>query len=186
MGPFEFLMVLVSIIIGLGVTELLTGVARGIRRRASVRFYWVHLALVLALFIALLQQWWETWGLTDVSEWSFLALLLMIAAPVCLFLMAHLVFPDPMDGADLEQYYYGEMRPIWALGAVAVVASTLFRPLVFGQVLFSASNATSFIGLLGFAALFASKRRSVHAVLVPSLVALLIVDILWWSAVIGV
>ena len=185
MGPFEFLMVLVSIIIGLGVTEVLTGVARAIRRRASVRIYWVHLGLVLALFLALLQQWWETWGLVDVSEWSFLALLLMIAAPVCLFLTAHLVFPESMDGADLEEYYYGEMRPIWLLAGAAVVASTSFRPLVFGQVLFSASNATSFLALVVFAVLFSSRRRRVHGVLIPLLIVMVVVDVLGWSAVIA-
>ena len=185
MGLFEFLMVLVSIIVGLGVAELLTGVARAIRRRTSVEFYWVHLVLVLVLFLSLLQQWWEIWDLRDVSEWSFVALLTMLAAPVCLFLMAHLVFPEPVDGADFEEYYYGEMRPIWGLGLVTVVASTSFRPLVFGNNLFSADNATSLIAILVLFVLLTSTRRSVHSTLVPLLLLSVLVDILVWSRVLG-
>jgi hypothetical protein len=185
MGLFEFLMVLVSIIVGLGLTEILTGVARSIRCRTSVEAYWVHSILVIALFIALLQQWWEIWGLRDTAEWSFLALLIMLAAPVCLFLSAHLVFPEPVEGKVLRDYYYEEMRPIWILGALAVVASTSFRPLIFGDALFSPDNATSFIGLAGFVTLFVSKRRAFHAIFLPVLLILLLADIFFWTPVIA-
>ena len=185
MELFEFLMVLVSIIVGLGLTEILTGVARSIRRRASVEPYWVHTILVVALFIALLQQWWEIWGLRETAEWSFMALLIMLTAPVCLFLTAHLVFPDPVHGKPLRDYYYEEMRPIWLLGALAVVASTSFRPLIFGDALISPDNATSFVGLAGFVTLFVSNRRVFHATLLPILLLLLLADIFFWSPVIG-
>jgi len=39
MSLFEFLMVLVSIIIGLGVAEVLTGIARQFRTRGSTQRY---------------------------------------------------------------------------------------------------------------------------------------------------
>ena len=58
MSLFEFLMVLVSIIIGLGLAEVLTGVARMIRSRGSIATYWVHALGVCMIFAALLQQWW--------------------------------------------------------------------------------------------------------------------------------
>jgi hypothetical protein len=45
MGLFEFLMILLSVIIGLALTELLTGVASLLRVRETVRFYWVHVGL---------------------------------------------------------------------------------------------------------------------------------------------
>jgi hypothetical protein len=75
MSLFEFLMVLVSIIVGLGIAEILTGVARLIRCRESARPYWVHSLLVVSIFFALLQQWWELWELREVPEWTFIALL---------------------------------------------------------------------------------------------------------------
>ena len=52
---FEFLMVLVSIIIGLGMAEILTGTANLIRCRDSIHGYWVHGVIVAAIFFAQLQ-----------------------------------------------------------------------------------------------------------------------------------
>lgn len=185
MALFEFLMVLVSIIIGLGLTEILTGVASSIRCRTTVNFYWVHLVLVLAIFIALLQQWWEIWGLRNASEWSFLALLFMLTAPVCLYLISHLLFPEPVEGADIEIYYYNEMRPIWILGTLAVLISTLFRPIFFSVSLFSLDNATSLVFILGFIVLYSSKHRLVHAIINCVFLILLLIDVFKWTPIIA-
>jgi hypothetical protein len=185
MDLFEFLMVLVSIIVGLGIAEILTGVARLLRARAEVRYYWVHGVLTVVIFVSMLQQWWEIWGLRDTPSWSFLALLQMLVAPICLFLIAHLMLPDQLRGAELEGYYHGPMRPVWVLGIVAICGSTSFRPLVFGVPLFSPDNLTSFFGLLAFGVLLATSKRSVHAVVVPLVLVGLLWDVLTWTAVIG-
>jgi len=185
MSLFEFLMVLVSIIIGLGIAEILTGVARQIRCRGSTRGYWVHSLLVGTIFVALIQQWWEIWGLRGVPEWSFIGLVMMLGGPVGLFLIAHLLFPEPMHGADFRHYYDGEMRPVWWLAAMTVVLATLFRPLVIGADLLSLDNATSLVFLVGFAALAISRRPIIHAILVPSFLLLLLLDIFQWTFVIG-
>jgi hypothetical protein len=56
-------MVLVSIIIGLGIAEILKGIAQLFRHRDSISIFWVHIVLIVFVFTALLQQWWEIWGL---------------------------------------------------------------------------------------------------------------------------
>ncbi len=184
MALFEFLMVLVSIIVGLGIAEVLVGVARLLRARSRVRYYWVHGVLTAFVFVALLQQWWEIWDLRGAPAWSFVGLALMLVGPICLFLIAHLMFPEINSEVDVESYYHGQMRPVWALGALAVVGSTLFRPIVFGDQLFTLDNATSFFGLVVFAALFLSSRRMTHAVIVPLAFLALLYDVLRWSSVI--
>ncbi len=185
MSLFEFLMVLVSIIIGLGLAEILTGVARVIRYRKSVQGYWVHSVLVGVVFIAYLQNWWEIWDLRGAAEWTFIGLVIMLSAPASLFLIAHLLFPEPMGGASLREHYHGVMRPVWWLGALTVVASTAFRPIVFGQNVFSISNATSFVLLLGFITLALSRRPTLHAILVPVFLLLVLLDVVQWNFVIG-
>jgi hypothetical protein len=185
MSLFEFLMVLVSIIIGLGIAEILTGVARQVRCRGSIRVYWVHSVLVGTILVALLQQWWEIWGLRVVPEWSFSGLVMMLCGPVGLFLIAHLLFPEPMYGANLREYYYGAMRPIWWLAALTVALATLFRPLIIGSNLWSLDNATSFVFFFGFIVLALARRSILHAILVPSFLLLLLLDIFQWSFVIG-
>ena len=185
MSLFEFLMVLVSIIIGLGLAELLTGVARQIRYRRTTKGYWVHSALVTVLFLAFLQAWWEIWGLRGVEEWTFLGLLLMLTGPIGFFLLAHLVFPEPVDGVDLREYYHGDAGLVWWLAALTVILATVFRPIVFGQNLFSATNATSFVIVAICVTLGSSQRPALHAILVPSLLLLLLLDVFQWSFSIG-
>jgi hypothetical protein len=182
---FEFLMVLVSIIVGLGLAEILTGVARLLRVRDTLRYYWVHGVLTATIFVALLQQWWETWGLRDVAEWGFAALILMLVAPICLFLISHLLFPEAAQKTDVETYYYGPMRPVWVLGALAIIGSTSLRPIIFGAQFFVLQNATSLLGLVVFAVLLWSSRRIAHAIIVPVMLASLLWDVLRWSPVIG-
>jgi hypothetical protein len=92
MSLFEFLMVLVSIIVGLRIAEVLTGIARLIRCRQSIKGFWIHSVAVAAIFFALLQQWWEIWGVGAASDWTFLALIMMLSGPVGLFLMATCCF----------------------------------------------------------------------------------------------
>jgi len=186
MSLFEFLMVFVSIIIGLGVAEVLTGIAQQIRNRESIQSYWVHSVLVAMVFFALLQQWWEVWGLRFEPEWPFHGLVMMVSGPVGLFLIAHLLYPEPMRGVDIREYYYGVMRPVWWLGVFTVVFSTVFRPLIFGHDLYTLDNASSLLFLVGFIVLAISRRPILHASVVPVFLAVILLDVLQGDPVIGI
>ncbi len=185
MSLFEFLMVLVSIIVGLGVAEILTGVAQQIRHRKTSKPYWLHSCGVTVIFLALLQSWWELWGLRDAEEWVFLGLLLMLLAPSGLYLIAHLIFPTSIEHADFQTYYF-ELRPVWWLAVLVAVSSTLFKPIAFGAELWHLDNVASVVMVVGFVTLASSKRLAVHTVLVPGFLLLVLWDVLWWNATVTV
>jgi hypothetical protein len=178
-------MVLVSIIVGLGIAEILTGIARQIRFRTSSVGYWVHSCAVALISLALLQNWWELWVLRDADEWVFSSLIMMLLTPAGLYLAAHLIFPDPIQSADFKAYYYGAMRPVWWLGVLVAIASTLFKPLAFGLDLIELDNAAFVPMVIGFITLARSKSVVVHSVLVPAFLLLLLWDVLWWNAAIS-
>jgi hypothetical protein len=90
-----------------------------------------------------------------------------------------------MHGANLREYYYGAMRPVWRLAALTVALATLFRPLIIGSNLWSLDNATSFVFFCGFIGLALARRSILHAILVPGFLLLLLLDIFQWSFVIG-
>ena len=185
MGLFEFIMVMLSIIVGLGIAELLTGVASTLQNRHTVKVYWVHTLLTAAIFLALVQQFWEAWGLRHVDEWTFGALLQMLASPICLYLCARLLFPDPIKGGDLEVHYYDTMRPVWILLGIANIVSTTFRTLAFDVPLLVADNLTSLIILIAVAALWITQNRTVHACVVCLALILVIGDIVMWTGAIA-
>lgn len=184
MSLFEFLMVMVSIIIGLGISELLTGVARLIRSRSETRAYWVQLVLVAAVFVVLVQQWWEFWQLRELREWTFAIVLLYLAELVGLYLIAHLLFPERVRGADLREYYYGEMRAVWWIGIVTVLIAMSFWPAAMGHPVFVVDNLSSWVGLVSFIVLAVSKRPLLHMALVPLFFLFAIWDVVEFSFVV--
>ena len=186
MGLFEFLMVLVSVVIGLGLTEILTGGANLLRARESVRFHWIHVLFQFGIFFALLQQWWESWDWVGLEEISFLAVLTLLASPVFLYLIAHLLFPSPVENADLKSYYYRQAPLLWGLVAAGTIVGNLFRPLAWGHPVFDPSNLSGIPTVAICVVLAASRNSRAHSILAPILILLLILDTLLSGSVISV
>ena len=69
MDPFSYLSVLISIVIGLGLSHLLAGAARLVRHRAAVHPYAPVLLLLAMLFLLHVQQWWTVFDLRRVTRW---------------------------------------------------------------------------------------------------------------------
>ncbi len=53
MGAFEYLSVLISIILALGMTRVLAGVGEMLQARSRHRIYWVHVIWIVNLFLYL-------------------------------------------------------------------------------------------------------------------------------------
>jgi hypothetical protein len=157
MNPFEFVMVLVSIIVGLGVAELLVGIARILR--GELKPYWVHAIWVFTLLVMQLQYCWSLFDLEATSEWVFLDLVRLLTPPITLFLASSLLFPSRTERIDLVEYYFAKRKPIFGL---------LFCVMSFYWVLnYSVSllSALQFAGVAMAATLFTTDRRPIHAVL---------------------
>ena len=167
MDLFEFLMILLSIIIGLGLAELLTGTARVLRDGRQAAFSWAHSFAGLTIFTALLQMFWEAWSLRDIEAWTFPAMLMMLAGPVLLFVIAHILFPAGKAHKDFGDYYFSRARLIWSLGAAAVIVAVMFRPLAFDMALLVRDNLSSGPALIGCILLASINNRTFHNVVLP-------------------
>lgn len=177
MDRFSFVMVLLSIIVGLGVAELLTNVARQIRNRARVRPYWLHSVLVALVFIALLQQWWESWQQRGVETWTFPILLLMLGAPIGFYIISHLLYPEEIDDVDLRAFYYESASLTYLIAAGTVVFAALYRPLSFGHPLIDPTNVAAVIIFTMLIILAATGRKIVHHTVVPILFAAVLLNL---------
>lgn len=183
MTRFEFIIVLMSIIVGLGIAELLTNVARQIQDRKNVKHYWLQSGMVAFVFIALLQQWWESWGLQEVEGWSFLTMMLMLAGPIGLFITSHLIFPSEMKNVDLREHYARNSRAIWLVAVFSVISATLFRPISFGHELIHLDNASSVVMLIAFIFLALIRNQRFHEIVFPVVFSALVLDIFVFHAV---
>jgi hypothetical protein len=117
----DYLFVLVSIIIGLGISHVLTGVARAVVHRRRVRLYWVWAVAALLVFLAHVQLWWGTFSVGyDIAHGSFVDFTLFLLSPIALYLSAAVVMPD-FEGdevVDLREYFLENHRAYFALLAL--------------------------------------------------------------------
>lgn len=161
---FEYLMVLTSIIIGLGITNILVGFGEMLRSRASVRESPTHLAAVAVVLVLMLQHWWDSWNLHDVSYWTFPGLLFHLAGPIALFLASYLAFPRRVEGQDLEEYYHSQAMLLWGMGALYLLTALAYRPLIHSEPFLSMRTGTRLGGLALCLVLTFSRNRRLHAI----------------------
>lgn len=115
MTEFEYLAVLVSLILGLGITHLLAGVGHMIHRRGQSKPDSVHVLWTAATFWTLILNWWVFFQSRRFAEWSFELFLIVIVWAVLFFLMAVVLYPpDLADGEDYGTVF--ERNRTWFLG----------------------------------------------------------------------
>jgi uncharacterized membrane protein len=122
---FGYLSVLLSIIIGLGVTQLLTAIGRVIRHRDRVRVDWLPLLWAVVLLVIFVQVWWSMFGLRLQRDWTFGSFLFILAQTSALYLMAAVLLPEQIDteSIDLAAHYDRQRRWFFGFLVAALVIS---------------------------------------------------------------
>ncbi len=131
-SPFEYVTVLISIILGLGITQVLTGIADLIHQSNRVKLYWPHVLWVIVILILHIQDWWATYDLRSEASWSLGIFLFVMIYPIILFILARLLFPFGLQEGtvDLRTFYFENHRKIFLFGSVLPLLSILDALLV--------------------------------------------------------
>jgi hypothetical protein len=123
-ASYSYLSVLLSIVLGLAITQVLQGLRGLILTRAKVKLYlpsliWAGLVLLLAI-----QGWWANFDMRTQANWTFVALLVIILQAISVYLAAALVLPDVAGDAvvDLRDHYFAHRN--WFFGVI--LASLVF------------------------------------------------------------
>lgn len=126
MDAFRWISVAFSMILGLGVTRILSGAILVFRSRRRATLDWIPLAWAFSIFVLQLQFWWAVIELARVDRvWSLFDFLTMIAVPLELFVAAALVLPaEELDaGERLEDEFQHDGRfGVLCLSAYAATA----------------------------------------------------------------
>jgi hypothetical protein len=123
MSEFEFLAVLISVVMGLGVTNLLAGVGRTIHRRKQVRPDAVHTLWSATAFLVLILNWWVFFQWSDFPDWSFEAFLAIVLWAVALYMLSVVLYPPDMaEDEDFREVF--EINRQWIMATFMVVALT--------------------------------------------------------------
>jgi hypothetical protein len=107
MALFEYLGVLISVVMGLGITHLLIGTSKVIQQRESIRAYWVHTVWTVNILVYILAIWWGMFWWSGLTEWTFYHFLFVTLYAVALFLLAAMLYPwDFPTDFDFKEYFF--------------------------------------------------------------------------------
>ena len=115
MHMFEYVIVLISIVIGLAVTHLMQGLAGLIQNPSRIRIWWVHLVWVAYMVVSIVFWWWWEFNLQNIRTWTFSLYLFVIFYAFYLYLICAVLFPLHLEGCEgYKDYFLARRR--WFFG----------------------------------------------------------------------
>src|SRR5437899_10494151 len=133
MNAFEYLSVLISIVLAMGMTRVLAGVGEMMQARMHRGIYWVHVIWIVNLFIYHVFAWCSFYRWRNQQEWTFYLFVFVLISPTILYLASMLLFPreGSIDNSvDYKTHYYANHRAffsIFSMFTVVDIADTLLK-----------------------------------------------------------
>jgi hypothetical protein len=142
---FSYLMVLISIVLGLGIAHLLSGVARSVAQRSTTAFYWPTFVWIAVLLILTVQVWWDNFSLSNHTDWTLASFTATLLIPATLYFMAFLILPE---SSDMRTTYFENRVWFFSLLIAVPILGSLQQFLVEGHVHRDLDTAMKGIGLV--------------------------------------
>ena len=135
MSSFEFIAALMSIIIGLGVTNLLAGAGRAFYRRKENPLDEVHIVLTLATLLLLILQWWVTFKWNTEVTWSFDMFLVLIVWTITLYMLTVFLYPPDLSEAEEHQRRFQRNRTGYYSAFIGMCVLDIAQTAIHGDLL---------------------------------------------------
>lgn len=183
LGAFDYLSVLLSIILGLAVAQVLTGYRALALARTRVRLYAPTLVWTVIVLMIAVQSWWAMFGLREVAAWTFGGFTILLLQTILIYMLAGLSLPDVGDGeVDLQAHYFTHHRLFFGV-VVALVVVSVGKDVVFAGHLPTPANV-AFQGALAAASAIAAATKApwYHRLLAPTVLTAFVayVGLLFW------
>jgi uncharacterized membrane protein len=175
MTRFEYLSVLVSIVIALGISEVTVAWARILQQKATTKIYWLHgFWSVFSLFL-MIQFWWGFWRYRTVESWSLLSLITALTVVITLSMCALMLVPRIRADISFDSHatYFDNSPRFFFLGGCFIVLVTVMDAMVLGSPTLSTENIFRGAGAIVAFAMAATRSKKIHSGFVFVSVALL-------------
>ena len=127
MSTFEFVSVLMSIVVGLGITRILSDLASLAEYRKRVRFDGITFLWTLNVLLFHLIYWWvvvNNWRIRE--TWSFTGFAALFLYGVALYFCAALILPRATDRElDLKERFDSIRAPFFSLWLVMLLSEVV-------------------------------------------------------------
>jgi len=104
---FEHLSVLISIVVGVSVSQLLFGLGQLVRRRGSYNIDPLYILSNVLILLVLVDSWWAAFSWHDIPGWSYRRTWFVMLNPLLVTIAAQLLPPDWEERpVDFHKTYY--------------------------------------------------------------------------------
>jgi len=161
LSSFEYVMVIVSIIMGLGITALLRGTIDTLRADSGWKPGLLHSLWVANILVLHVGIWSLRWSGERRTDWSFGVLLLFLVLPILLYALAELLFPRETYGVQLSEYFLSNRKTFFGLSVIVWLASGVGPFVFYGGVDPTGSPVVVYLTLAALSGglAFSSSRR---------------------------
>jgi hypothetical protein len=135
MDAFSYLSVMISLILGLAITQVLKGFRGLMQARTRLHGYWPAVLWAVLVVVISVQSWWSMFDLRHHLDWTFLEFSAVLAQTIVMYLLAALALPDVFGDSpvDLREHYYGHRRWFFSLLALLIVSSIVKQLIIEGS-----------------------------------------------------
>ena len=133
MEPFEYVVVLASLILGLGIAQILTGIADIVSHYKAIRLSLPHSIYVFVIFLLHINEWWVNYEYSKiVDSWTLQIVMSILIYPILLFIQARLLFPTGLRSqeTDMDMYFDDQWKWLYSIGAITVIVSIWHNVLI--------------------------------------------------------
>ena len=141
METFSYISVMISIVLGLGVANLLNNIGALIRNKHRVvhsSVYYMHCAFTILLMF---QAWWTVFGYRNYPDWDFFFYLLIISMVSLIYLMTEMLEVNKdSELIDLDANFMKNKRLFFLFFIVSAMCGAAVQSLVTDSSIFTRVN----------------------------------------------
>lgn len=180
MTSFEFVFSLLVILLGLGLAEVLGGVAKSVKRRPALKIGWGTGLLAAWVIGETIIFWQIIWRARDAIPDTSTSLFAGFVVTALYFFAGAMVFPDDVDRrTGLDDHFMQTKAKVVAAVLAAIALSFAFRRLAVGQSSWALLtwfdwSSLAIIYVLGPVVMLTKRRR----IAIGCLIMLVLLDVL--------
>ena len=134
MSLFEYVTVMVSMILALALGQLLMSASSLAKNRHRVILHVPYVLWLVLLFLSLINHWWSLWDLREI-QWTYLSFVYILIAPTFVFFANGLLVHEGPDDTPINlPLEFERVRPLFMALMIGYVTAMWFDgPLFAGQ-----------------------------------------------------
>ncbi len=122
MLPFEFLALAISVIIGLAITRLVSGIGISIRQIRLKKHYWIHSLWIFNILLYLSGLWWGLFRWSTKEDWGYSNFLFLMVYSIIIYLLTDFLVPLKSNiKFDPRQHFFDNRKLFYVVLLLTII-----------------------------------------------------------------